>query len=61
MPTVEMDREFLAVLKEDDPWVGIQVIDVDQLDSTCSVPSVLGENNIRIGVELECMHKYLAE
>jgi lambda family phage portal protein len=60
--TVAMDGEFLCLLKvADNPWgFSIQVVDVDQLDSTYSVPPNRGQNEIRMGVELDKFRKPVA-
>ncbi len=60
--TVAMDGEFLCILKAaDNPWgFSVQVIDVDQLDSTYNVPPAQGRNEIRMGVELDRMRRPVA-
>lgn len=61
--TAAMDGEFLCLLNAaDNPWgFALQILDVDQLDSTYSVqPTGQGSNEIRMGVELDKFRKPLA-
>lgn len=60
--TVVMDGEFLCLLRAaDNPWgFAVQVVDVDQLDSTHNVPPAQGRNEIRMGVEVDKNRKPVA-
>ncbi|QNI37517.1 phage portal protein [Edaphobacter albus] len=60
--TVAMDGEFLCILKAaDNPWgFAVQVVDVDQLDTNYSVPPARGQNEVRMGVEVDKNRKPVA-
>ena len=60
--TCAMDGEFLCLLnRADNDWgFALQIIDVDQLDSTYSVPPAKGRNEIRMGVEVDQFRRPVA-
>lgn len=60
--TAAMDGEFLCLMNiADNPWgFALQVMDVDQMDSTYNVRPTNGQNEIRMGVEVNKFRKPLA-